>query len=174
MFRKFLIAVITAVAAILETAADAIAATLPPPAADSPRLRVVASGRLCLPDADRVTVAAPTRANGRRPHRSRQLLPPRPDHPVADLSYERIKRRPVLGGPINEYEQTLPRSPGQDRWPSSGTRQARHPHDSGSRIPVQLVNVPVLVSEIDVLAAVVLRIPVEWTAEGRGSTGKRG
>ena len=45
MFRKFVIAVITAVAAILETAADAIAATLPPPAADSPRLRLVASGK---------------------------------------------------------------------------------------------------------------------------------
>jgi transposase InsO family protein len=43
--------------------------------------------------------------NGRRPHRSRELRPPRPDHPVADLSHERIKRRPVLGGLINEYER---------------------------------------------------------------------
>jgi putative transposase len=43
--------------------------------------------------------------NGRRPHRSRQLRPPRPDHPVADLSRERIERRPVLGGLINEYER---------------------------------------------------------------------
>ena len=43
--------------------------------------------------------------NGRRPHRSRQLQPPRPDHPVADLSQERIKRRPVLGGLVNEYER---------------------------------------------------------------------
>ena len=43
--------------------------------------------------------------NGRRPHRSRQLRPPRPDHPVADLSRKRIKRRPVLGGLINEYER---------------------------------------------------------------------
>jgi transposase InsO family protein len=43
--------------------------------------------------------------NGRRPHRSRQLHPPRPDHPAADLSRERIKRRPVLGGLINEYER---------------------------------------------------------------------
>ena len=40
--------------------------------------------------------------NGRRPHRSRQL---RPDHPVGDLSQERIKRRPVLGGLISEYER---------------------------------------------------------------------
>ena len=43
--------------------------------------------------------------NGRRPHRGRQLCPPRPDHPVADLSRKRIKRRPVLGGLINEYER---------------------------------------------------------------------
>jgi transposase InsO family protein len=43
--------------------------------------------------------------NGRRPHRSRRLRPPRPDHPVADLSTERIRRRPVLGGLINEYER---------------------------------------------------------------------
>jgi putative transposase len=40
--------------------------------------------------------------NGRRPHRSRQLRPPRPDHPGADLYRKRIERRPVLGGLINE------------------------------------------------------------------------
>ncbi len=43
--------------------------------------------------------------NGRRPHRSRQLHPPRPDHPGADLSQERIQRRPILGGLLNEYER---------------------------------------------------------------------
>ena len=43
--------------------------------------------------------------NRRRPHRSRHLRPPRPDHPAADLSKERIRRRHVLGGPINENEQ---------------------------------------------------------------------
>jgi putative transposase len=43
--------------------------------------------------------------NGRRPHRARNLRPPRPTHPVADLSKERIKRRPVLHGLINEYER---------------------------------------------------------------------
>ena len=43
--------------------------------------------------------------NGRRPHRSRELRPPRPDHPVADLSQERIKRRPVLGGLLSEYKR---------------------------------------------------------------------
>jgi putative transposase len=50
--------------------------------------------------------------NGRRHHRSRQLRPPRPDHPVADLSQERIQRRPVLGRLINEYQRAAekPRS----------------------------------------------------------------
>jgi transposase InsO family protein len=43
--------------------------------------------------------------NGRRPHRSRQLRPPRPDYPVVDLSRKQIKRRPVLGGLIKEYER---------------------------------------------------------------------
>jgi putative transposase len=43
--------------------------------------------------------------NGRRPHRSGDLHPPCPDHPVADLSQERIKCRPVLGGLISEYER---------------------------------------------------------------------
>jgi putative transposase len=38
-------------------------------------------------------------------HRSRQLHPPRPDHPVADLFQERTKRRSVLGGLVNEYER---------------------------------------------------------------------
>jgi transposase len=33
-----------------------------------------------------------THYNGRRPHRSRHLRPPRPDHPVADLSRKRIER----------------------------------------------------------------------------------
>jgi putative transposase len=46
-----------------------------------------------------------THYNGRRPHRSRQLRPPRPDHPPADLSQERIQRRPVFGGLINEYQR---------------------------------------------------------------------
>ena len=43
--------------------------------------------------------------NGRRPHRSRQLRPPWPDYPTADLSQKRIKRRAVLGGLINEYQR---------------------------------------------------------------------
>jgi putative transposase len=43
--------------------------------------------------------------NGRRPHRGRQLRPPWPEHPPADLSMKRIQRRPVLGGLIGEYER---------------------------------------------------------------------
>jgi hypothetical protein len=43
--------------------------------------------------------------NGRRPHRSRQLHLPRPDQPAVQLSQRRIKRKPVLGGLINEYER---------------------------------------------------------------------
>jgi len=43
--------------------------------------------------------------NGRRPHRSRELRPPRPDHPAADLSQQRIKRRAILGGLIYEYQR---------------------------------------------------------------------
>ena len=52
-----------------------------------------------------VLAAYEARYDGRRPHRSRELRPPWPDHPVADLSRQRIKRRPVLGDLINEYEQ---------------------------------------------------------------------
>ena len=43
--------------------------------------------------------------NGRRPHRALQLRPPRPGHPVADLSQEQIKLRPVLRGLLNEHER---------------------------------------------------------------------
>jgi hypothetical protein len=42
--------------------------------------------------------------NGRRPHGALRLLPPRPDHPAPDLNNEQIRRRPILGGLINEYE----------------------------------------------------------------------
>jgi putative transposase len=43
--------------------------------------------------------------NGRRPHRARNLRPPRPTHPAANLNHKHITRRPVLGGLINEYER---------------------------------------------------------------------
>ncbi|UKD51109.1 transposase [Amycolatopsis sp. FU40] len=43
--------------------------------------------------------------NGRRPHRSRELRPPRPTHPVANLGSQRIKRQQLFGGLISEYER---------------------------------------------------------------------
>jgi hypothetical protein len=43
--------------------------------------------------------------NGHRRHRALQLQPPRSDGAVTDLTYERIRRRPVLGGLITEYER---------------------------------------------------------------------
>ncbi len=42
--------------------------------------------------------------NGQRPHRARQLRPPRPDHPIAAQPAQRVTRRAVLGGLVNEYE----------------------------------------------------------------------
>jgi putative transposase len=46
-----------------------------------------------------------THYNGRRPHRALRLQPPRPNHPAPDLNHQRIRRRPILGGLINEYER---------------------------------------------------------------------
>jgi transposase InsO family protein len=43
--------------------------------------------------------------NGRRPHRALRLHPPRPDHPAPDLDQQRIRRRPILRGLINEYQR---------------------------------------------------------------------
>jgi putative transposase len=42
--------------------------------------------------------------NTQRPHRALQLRPPRPQAPVPEPVYGRIRRRPVLGGLINHYE----------------------------------------------------------------------
>ncbi|WP_233440268.1 integrase core domain-containing protein [Lentzea atacamensis] len=39
-----------------------------------------------------------------RPHRARQLTPPRPDLPIAEPGCTSIRRQPILGGLINEYE----------------------------------------------------------------------
>ncbi|WP_211348315.1 integrase core domain-containing protein [Saccharothrix texasensis] len=47
-----------------------------------------------------------THYNHRRPHQARQLAPPRPDRPIAEPGCISIRRRPVLGGLINEYEPT--------------------------------------------------------------------
>ena len=47
---------------------------------------------------------APT-TNRRRPHRALRLLPPRPDHPLANLAQQRTRRQPIRAGLINEYER---------------------------------------------------------------------
>jgi len=42
--------------------------------------------------------------NTRRPHRTLQLRPPRPEAPDPEPVRGRIRRRPILGGLINQYE----------------------------------------------------------------------
>jgi putative transposase len=42
--------------------------------------------------------------NRQRPHRALQLHPPRPKSPVLEPVHGRIRRRPILGGLINQYE----------------------------------------------------------------------
>jgi len=66
-----------------------------------------------------------THYNGRRPHRSRELRPPRPGHPAGGLSQNRIRRRPVLSGLPNEYERAAqkPRSrPAAEFWNPTGRK----------------------------------------------------
>jgi transposase InsO family protein len=52
----------------------------------------------------RVLAAYAAHYNTRRPHRALHLRPPRPQAPVPEPVYGRIRRRPILGGLINEYE----------------------------------------------------------------------
>ena len=52
----------------------------------------------------RVLAAYAAHYNGRRPHRSLTSRPPRPDAPVPEPIRGKIRRRPILGGLINEYE----------------------------------------------------------------------
>jgi putative transposase len=42
--------------------------------------------------------------NARRPHRALRLRPPRPTSPVPEPVHGGIRRRPILGGLLNEYE----------------------------------------------------------------------
>ena len=41
--------------------------------------------------------------NTQRPHRALQLLPPRPESPIPQPVHGRVRRRPILGGLINDY-----------------------------------------------------------------------
>ena len=74
-------------------------------------LRVDRPHRGHRPDADLRGATPSQRAcpyaahyNTQRPHRALQLRPPRPESPVPEPVYGRIRRRPVLGGLINQYE----------------------------------------------------------------------
>ena len=42
--------------------------------------------------------------NLQRPHRALQLRPPRPQAPLPEQLHGNIRRRPILGGLINQYE----------------------------------------------------------------------
>jgi putative transposase len=52
----------------------------------------------------RVLAVYASHYNARRPHRALRLRPPRPTSPVPEPVRGRIRRRPILGGLINEYE----------------------------------------------------------------------
>ena len=52
----------------------------------------------------RVLAAYAAHYNQRRPHRALQLRPPRPTSPVPEPAHGKIRRRPILGGLLNEYE----------------------------------------------------------------------
>jgi putative transposase len=52
----------------------------------------------------RVLAAYAAHYDTRRPHRALQLRPRRPESPVPEPVYGRIRRRSVLGGLINQYE----------------------------------------------------------------------
>jgi putative transposase len=53
---------------------------------------------------DTCAVSSPTIRCITRPHRSLKLRPPRPNAPVPEPIRGRIRRRPILGGLINQYE----------------------------------------------------------------------
>jgi putative transposase len=42
--------------------------------------------------------------NTQRPHRALQLRPPHLESPIPEPVYDRVRRRPILGGLINQYE----------------------------------------------------------------------
>ena len=61
--------------------------------------------------------------NGQRPHRSRALRPPVPDHPSPTSPRSGSSAAPFSAASSTNTSEPH-RSPGQDRWPSSGTPQA--------------------------------------------------
>jgi transposase InsO family protein len=63
------------------------------------RMLIFGERHLC-----RVLAVYTAHYNVRRPHRGLQLRPPRPQAPVPEPVHGPIRRRPVLGGLINDYE----------------------------------------------------------------------
>jgi putative transposase len=61
--------------------------------------------------------------NGRRPHRSRQLRPPRPDHPPPTSPRSGSGTAPSSAASSTNTNRPR-RRPGQDPWPGSVTPQA--------------------------------------------------
>ena len=86
--------------------------------------------------------------NRQRPHRALQLRPPRPQTPVPEPVHGKIRRRPILGGLINQYEAAA-ETTGQARgrvlephrprsvaaWNRCGSSTATHGYRSGSATP---------------------------------------
>ena len=62
--------------------------------------------------------------NGRRPHRGRDLRPPRPDHPVADLSQAKRSGADPSSAASSTNTSGPRKCQGQDMRPNFGTRQA--------------------------------------------------
>ena len=52
----------------------------------------------------RILAAYAAHYSTQRPHRALQLRPLRPESPAPEPGHRRVRRRPVLGGLINEYE----------------------------------------------------------------------
>jgi putative transposase len=52
----------------------------------------------------RVLAAYADHYNTARPHRAQRLRPPRSTSPIPEPVHGRIRRRPILGGLLNEYE----------------------------------------------------------------------
>ena len=124
---------------------------------------------------------------GRQPlrahYRSRQLRPPRPDHPVADLSCKRIKRRPSSAASSTNTSGPH-RRPGQDGWPSSGTPQrianARPLHALPSPIPGPTADSRLHVHRSDRLGGILheyrpaaLSARMRFSASARNATHRR-
>ena len=52
----------------------------------------------------RVLAGYASHYNTARPHRALQFRPPRPPSQIPEPVHGRIRRRPILGGLLNEYE----------------------------------------------------------------------